>query len=365
MHFFIQLIFTLTATAEPLLGPGGPYRTGFSQHVIPHITLDDPTPGPANELLIHLYYPTHNTSAGPDVPYFDSRSVDIWNPLLELPEGSLKKLTTSLLGNASFLDAPTNKPTILFSPGAGFNAWMYYGLLANMASHGYTILAIDHPGEPPALLWPNRTKTIGLSVDVDFTTELTRKVHEYRVDDLAAALSWFPTFVDRVNAPFNTFQFLALGHSIGGSAAVTFAPNHPEVKAAVNLDGGFSQRETVVTDVKKPIFLMSNINHTIQRDPSWAEFQEHQTGWWENISIYGSGHLDFCDIAMWNGALGLDPLVQEQFGPVGGVRTTQIARKYVGDFFKWVEGADKGVLVAPSLEWREAIYVNGSEFANL
>jgi pimeloyl-ACP methyl ester carboxylesterase len=365
MHLLVQLLLVSTASAASLLGPNGPYCVGFSQHIIPHITPDDPTPGPGNELLAHLYYPTRNTSSPSSVPYFDPSSATIWNPLLELPEGSLRKLTTSLLGNASFLNAPTGHPTVLFSPAAGFNAWMYYGLLANLASNGYTILAIDHPGEPPALRWPNGTETIGLSVDFNFTTRLTREVHTYRVADLAAALSWFPEFVRRTDAPFNTSQFLALGHSIGGSASVTFAPNHPKVRAAVNLDGGFSQHETVVTDVGRPVFLMSSINHTIQYDPSWAEFQEHQTGWWENISIYGSGHLDYCDIAMWKDALGFSPFVQEQFGPVGGFRTMQIARKYVGDFFGWVEGGNKGVIAAPSLKWREAVYVNGSDFADV
>ncbi|KAF2004291.1 alpha/beta-hydrolase, partial [Amniculicola lignicola CBS 123094] len=342
-----------TAIAASLLQPDGPYRVGFTQFIIPHITPHDPTPGPGNELLFHLYYPTYNTSSPSPVPYFDPRSAEIWGPLLELPEGSLNKLTTSLLGNASFLDAPTGHPTVLFSPAAGFNAWMYYGLLANLASNGYTILAIDHPGEPPALRLPNGTETIGLSVDVNFTADLTREVHAYRVADLGAALLWFSAFVSGTNAPFNTSQFLALGHSIGGSAAITFAPENPKVQAAVNLDGGFSQHETVMTDVRRPVFLMSSINHTVQSDPSWAEFQEHQTGWWESVSIYGSGHLDYCDIAMWKDTLGFGRFVQEQFGPVGGVRVTRIARKYVGDFFAWVEGGDKGVLDTPSLEWRE------------
>jgi hypothetical protein len=242
---------------------------------------------------------------------------------------------------------------------------MYYGLLANLASNGYAVLAIDHPGEPPALQWPNGTETIGLSVNVNFTNRLTHEVSRYRIADMAAALSWFTAFVRTTDAPFNPSQFLALGHSIGGSAALTFAPDNPKVKAAVNLDGGLSLHETVTTAVGKPVFLMSSINHTIHSDPSWAQFLEHQTGWWENISIYDCAHLDYCDIAMWNVALGFKPFVQEQFGPIGGFRTTQIARKYVGDFFGWVEGGAKGVIAAPSLEWRECVYVNGSDFTDV
>ena len=315
-----------------------------------------------NALLGHLYFPTRDTNRSSPVPYIDPTSTTIWDDALELPRGLLNELTTELRGNASFLDAPTGHPTVLFSPAAGFNAWMYYGLLANLASHGYTILAIDHPGEPPVVRWPNGTDTIGLSIDVDFTPTLTRQVHEFRVTDLAAVLAWFPTFVRKTHAPFETSKFLALGHSIGGSASITFAPDHQNVEAAVNLDGGFSQQQTVVTDVRRPVLLMSSINHTTQGDPSWGDFQEHQTDWWEHIAIYGSGHLDYCDIATWNEALGLAPLIQEQFGPIGGSRMTQVARKYVGDFFAWIEGGEKGVIASPSLKWREAVYVNGSDF---
>ncbi|CAH0055206.1 unnamed protein product [Clonostachys solani] len=362
MYFLLPLLLFSLTSAASLPSPDGPYNVGFSQHIVPHITPNDPTPGPGNALLVHVYFPTYDTNRSSPVPYIDTKSATIWGDALELPRGLLDKLTTDLRRDASFLSAPTGHPTVLFSPAAGFNAWMYYGLLANLASHGYTVVAIDHPGEPPVVRWPNGTDTIGLSIDVDFTANLTRQVHEFRVTDLAAVLAWFPTFVHNHQAPFNTSKFLALGHSMGGSASVTFAPGHPSVEAALNLDGGFSQHQTVVTDVGVPVLLMSRINHTTRSDPSWAEFQEHQTGWWEHIAVYGSEHLDYCDIATWNEALGLAPLVQEQFGPIGGSKITQIARKYVGDFFGWVEGREKGVIASPSLEWREAVYVNGSDF---
>ncbi|KAK7428888.1 hypothetical protein QQZ08_004658 [Neonectria magnoliae] len=244
-------------------------------------TPDDPTPGPGNELLFHLYYPTRDTKSQSAVPYFDTESAVIWNKLVQLPEGSLLDLTTALLGNASFLNAPTGHSTILFSPDGGVNAWMYYGLLAHWASRGYTI-------------------------------------HNYRVDDLDAAISWFSAFVRKSHAPFDTSKFITIGHSIGGSASVAIAPGHPKVKAAVNLDGAFPENETVVTDVGRPVFLMSSINHTTQLDPSWAEFQEHQTDWWESVSIYGSGHLDYSDITAWNSALGYPSLIRSEFGPTGG-----------------------------------------------
>ncbi|VUC35748.1 unnamed protein product [Clonostachys rosea] len=292
MHFlFLLLPFSFTSAAS-LPNPDGPYNVGYSQHIIPQITLNDPTPGPGNAILSHLYFPTHDSNR--------SSPRDNWGDALELLRGLLDQLTTELRRDASFLSAPTGDPTVLFSPAAGFNAWMYKGLLAGLASHGYTVLAIDHPGEPPVVRWPNGTDIIGLSIEV----------YEFRVTDLAAVLAWFPTFVRNAHALFDTSRLLALGHSMGGSASVTFAPDHQSVEAAVNLDGGFSQQHTVLTNAGLPVLLKSSIYHTTRSDPSWAEFQEHQTGWWEHIAIYGSGHLDYSDIATWSEALGLPPLVQ-------------------------------------------------------
>lgn len=362
MHFLLSLSLFSLAGAASLPGPSGPFAVGFAQHVIAHDTPNDPTPGSASELLVHLYYPTRDTKSPTAVPYFEPQSAAIWKDLLGVPEGALLDLTTALHGNASFRDAPTGRPTVMFSPGGGVNGWMYYGLLADLASHGYAVLSIDHPGEPPALRWPNGTETIGWDITMPYTPALIDQMHAYRVADLEATFSWFSSFVRKTHAPFDTSSFFTMGHSIGGSAAATVVPNHPEVIATINVDGAFPEHETVVTDIERPVFLMSSINHTTQYDPSWTEFQEHQTGWWQSVCVYGAGHLDYSDITVWNSVLGYPSLLQSEFGPTGGARTTQIARRYVGDFFDWVQGKSKGVLAAPSLKWREVIYVNASYY---
>lgn len=367
MHLLFQLSLAAIAGAASLLAPSGPFSVGFSQHVIPHETPNDPTPGLGKEILVHLYYPTKDNESPATVPYFEPESEVIWNELTALPEGSLLNLTTDLRGNASFLERPTGRPTVLFSPGGGVNAWMNYGLLADLASHGYTVLAIDHPGEPPALRWPNGTETIGWDIHMPYTPELIHEMHIFRVADLEATVSWLSEFVHDTNAPFETSKFFTIGHSLGGSASVALIPSVPGVLAAVNVDGAFPEHETQVADAGRPVFLISSINHTVQMDPSWSVFEEHQTSWWESVSVYGAGHLDFSDIALWNTALGYPPLLGGSFGPTGGLRATEITRKYVRDFFKWVEGKSKGkgVLAAPSLKWREVVYVNGTDFLDL
>lgn len=360
MLFISQLSLALVVAAGALPEPSGPFQVGFSEHIILHDTPNDPTPGPGNELLAHFYYPTDD-KVQKAVPYFDAVAADLWGGFIQLPDApSLLNLSTALIGNASYLQAPTGRPTILFSPGGGVNAWMYYGLLADLASHGYAVVAVEHPGEPPSLKWPNGTQTIGWDLNKSYTSALDDQISAYHVTDLNATLSWFSSFVRGSGAPFSTSQYISLGHSIGGGAAVQFVSD-PRLQAAINLDGIFRGNEVVVTDARRPVFLMSSLNHTTESDPSWNVFQEHQTGWWQSVSVYGSGHLDYSDITAWNGALGFPTLIQSDFGPIGGARMAQIVRKYVTDFLALVAGSGKGVLGGPSLEWREVIYVSGSD----
>lgn len=366
MHPLAQLsLLIIGATAALMPGPSGQFGVGFSQHVVPHLTKDDPTPGPANELLVHLYYPTRD-KINNAVPYFSSAKLaKAWNAILDVPTGpeAFLQLTTSLRGNASFLDHATGRPTIFFSPGGLVNAWMYYGQLADLASRGYTVVAVDHPGEPPLVLWPNGTETTGFPLDVALTLPLINRMHEYRVDDLTAVLVWFASYVKQTHAPFDASTFFTMGHSLGGSAAMGAMPRHKGVKAGVNVDGGLWGAAT--TDVRRPVLMFSSINHTDTdwRDPSWAEFPRHQSAWWQKIAIYGAGHLDYSDLTTWRGVLGFPPQLQAEIGPTGGPRTTDIVRKYLGDFFDWVEGkTGKGVLARPSLRWWEVVYVNGTDF---
>ena len=361
MHLLYQLTLASLAYGASLPPPSGMFSVGASQHVIQHTTPHDPTPGPGNQLLVHLYYPTMDSANTSTVPYFDPQNADIWKDLVQLPKDSLMNLTTALKGNASFLGAPTGRPTILFSPGAGINAWMYYGIVADLASNGHTVVAVDHPGEAPALRWPNGTETIGWNIDLNYTMAQILEINTYRVTDLDAVLSWFRTHVRTTHAPFDVSRIIAMGHSIGGSAAITITPGHEEIKGAVNLDGAFPDNKTTVISVGRPVFLMSSVNHTTQYDPTWAQFQDHQTGWWESVSIYGSVHIDYSDITTWGVALGFPPIVEEPLGgPTGGVRTTQIIRQYLADFSSWIQGNGQGVMTTPSLEWKEVIYVNGS-----
>jgi pimeloyl-ACP methyl ester carboxylesterase len=269
-------------SAVPLIPPTGPYHVGYMQHVFNHTTLNDPV-APKNAssiLLATIYYPTltipvpgNNTA-----PYLDPTTAQIWGGPLQYPNGSLEGLTTWNVYQAPALKEATHKPTIIFSPGGGENAIMYNTLNSELASQGYTVLALDHPGETPYLQLPEIDGVYGIDITATWNYTLQTAVYNMRVSDtLAVVRDLFAPFVQSINAPFNTTHYIAIGHSLGGAAAAGALAVEPSILGGINLDGLFID----LPDVKKPFLMLAGAEHTPEIDPSWAPFSANQSGWYQ------------------------------------------------------------------------------------
>jgi hypothetical protein len=107
-------------------------------------------------MLLTSYYPTlqiPNTTA----PYLDPISAGIFKSTIGLTPGSLLRLTTRLQllaptlpgTHPSFSNGTSPYPTLIFTPGAELPASSYTAYLSEVASYGYAVVVIDHPGEAP------------------------------------------------------------------------------------------------------------------------------------------------------------------------------------------------------------------------
>ena len=364
------LLCPVVVQAIQVADPAGRYGIGFRQQIIPKHTPDEPLPAPNGEgtfILMSIYYPTESHSAKP-WPYADPTSARIFEKLLKFPNGSLDSLETRLQPDAPFVKEEAANtpalPTIIFSPGLGNNAFMYYGLISNLVSNGYTVLALDHPYEPPALLLPNGTTVLGLSFTS--TPKLVAEIARYRISDIKAAAAVIPDYAANVSAPFNTSNFFCIGHSLGGASSAPAAAEIPGALGGINFDGLFV--EPFLPDVGKPFLTMLSINHTFQFDESLPKFSSRQTSWWEMPVVYSAYHNDYSDIGLWPQLLGIgwntiEPVSEGfQIGPIGGSRMSQIVRAYVMQFLDFVLHGSEGILAHPSPEWWEVIYLNGSAF---
>jgi pimeloyl-ACP methyl ester carboxylesterase len=367
--FLVSLLFQ-AVNAVPFPPPTGPYHVGITQHVFNHTTPHDPV-APQNAssvLLATIYYPTlsipipgNNTA-----PYLDPTTAKLWGDVLQYPNGSLQSLTTWNQYDAPSLDKATfgtsQKPTIIFSPGGGENAIMYNQLNAEFASQGYTVLALDHPGETPYLELPGDAEGIyGIDITASWNRTLQTAVYNMRISDtLAVVRELFPPFVASLGASFNTTHYLTVGHSLGGAASAGATAVEDSILGGVNLDGGFYG----LPDVKKPFLMLAGAEHTPTLDPSWSPFSLNQSGWWQWLNVTGSSHQDFSDLGDWVDLQGLrNKTITRSLGTIWAPRMDFIVRSFVLGFFEFVLGEAEWLKV-PSSKFPEVVYINGSSLAS-
>ena len=348
----------------------GPYSVGVTQHVFNKTTLKDPF-APNNishNYLATLYYPT-TSETNNTIPYIPPQLATIYENLYSYATNSLANLTTHIQPNAPPHSTTLHNPTLIFGPGGlGPPSAAYQAFLTDLASYGYLVAALDHPYEQPFLQYPSGGLGI---VGVDPTTPNVdyEAVYDVRIGDTLDFIRQFPSLVSSrfdTALPFNTSHFVLLGHSLGGAAAVGTLTQASVLQdttflGAINLDGKFwgstASNATEEADAHKPVFLFGSQGHDPTTDNTWLTFPLSQSGWWREVNVKGSRHLDFSDVTFWKR---LNASTSQSIGTINGVRITEIMSRYVREFVGFVCGGGEGVLGGGSVEFREVEFLGGS-----
>jgi predicted dienelactone hydrolase len=147
----------LTAQDVELPALSGPYPVARHQWLVqsPRADPHNPDPFARREFPVDVYYPTLVNA--------EMQRVEYWSPAM-LDTGPLRHLSglTKLFferqaerlhaqswhGFGSGLSpAQATYPVVIFSPGLGLRADMHTFYLEQLASHGYVVFAITHPGQ--------------------------------------------------------------------------------------------------------------------------------------------------------------------------------------------------------------------------
>ncbi|KAF2097054.1 hypothetical protein NA57DRAFT_77307 [Rhizodiscina lignyota] len=364
--------------------PSGKYHVGKTQHVFNHTTHDDPVaPKGSNNtgefIVVTILYPTTRApTAETSLKYMDFELAHLIEKGWQIPNGELQKLWTHIQWQPPVIPGPAgmNKyPTLLFSPGAGMPCSSSTMVTSDMASQGYTVLCVDHPGEPPYLKVPYGGGGVyGIPIEYDWANDtLLYKVNRNRKTDFDALLQLYPPLVEEFHAPFNTSTYMHFGFSMGGSVGTDVVSRHDSVIAGLNYDGTFIDTlfgETV--DVKKPFLILRDGQHDYDDTIygyAFSWFEGNQTAWWEELRINGSHHLDFSDVSLWVELLDLRGRINESFVDVGtitGSRIRHIQTAFTTAFYDMVLGKTECLLEEslPNKEWPEVIFINSSSEAS-
>ncbi|KAF2996810.1 hypothetical protein E8E13_001807 [Curvularia kusanoi] len=327
--------------------PTGPCNVGLKPLVFPKLTLNDPVApnGTGTSVLLSIYYPTEQ-SARPTKYIWPALS-SLYDAYFALPNGSFGNVTAQIAYSAPPLPPKAwenlHLPTLIFNPSfAGPPSRLFHALLSDLASHGYSVVALDHPHEAPYIELPDGTGVTGLPLGYSPATpeefELVQRVHDYRLSDAEAVLDALPAISKKLGIPLNTTHFSFFGHSLGGSAALAqvvyernlTSPRKHTILGALNSDGSLwdpiAANDSSV-DLRIPNLLLSSAQH--KGDPLFHDFDVLQSSWAKEINVGGrSNHTDFSDLIVMKQGLG----ITGGQGAVTAERMIHITRTLVRSF---------------------------------
>lgn len=428
----LALLGTTTSAEVLLYKPTGPYYVTQNQHVLNHTTLDDFTApdgsGVGKTMLVTTYGPTLSVPQRAR-PWVDATNADIWGTALGIPPSLLSSLVTELQWQAPSLSSSTtsttpitnpgtcpaspapltpHRPAILFLPGAGMPCFAYTAYLSELASWGYTVYAIDHPGEPPYLEFLDGSGGARSAFPplANWTVPQFQQIYAHRVADAAALLRRGPeclrSLVEQQSPQFAQAEqqqqhyyslssdgggdggadlstFFVFGHSIGGAASAgimaqqqsstSSSPSSPSsdpsplppLLAGANIDGWFffdiwdlygngSASTKPYPDLSpRPFLEIAGQHDPPGPDATWTNFSAAQSGWLRDVGVRGAAHFDFSDLPLLVDALGLREGMPEGGGLLGGikgVRMVEVVMGLVRAFVGGIEGREKGGMEA-------------------
>lgn len=320
------------------------------------------------------------------VEYMPKKTSAIMESLLDqiaVPAGTLGGFRLQMCSSESQAysgDDPSFRkekyPLVIFSPG-GHSSRFYHSIQAQtLASHGYTVVTIDHPYDAAVVEYPNGKIVEGtVDIDPEGDPQGYARLLQVRATDVSFVLNVINnaevveqllplacpyTGVDTTNVPM-------YGHSTGGGAAAIAVSQDPRIGGGLNLDG--SIKGTILeTNLYNP-YMMWASDWKSYNDPDivgplldWAQLWPH-LHWGLQLKLEDSHHATFEDIPYLAHLLGLEPLPQaatELLGSIPADRAMEIVTSYVAAFIDFiVTGKNQVLLEQPNDDFPEVKFVRG------
>jgi predicted dienelactone hydrolase len=214
-----------------------------------------------------------------------------------LPASILSGLELPAISNASPLHRAGGWPVVLFSTGYGVERQLYTGLVEDLASHGYVVVAIDHPHDANIVSFPDghtvRIGKVGESNDA-IAKALTVRIADTRyVLDTLARLDGSGGR-GAFSAMFDLDRMGMSGHSLGGAAAAATMLIDRRIRGGLDMDG-FLFGKVANAGLERP-FMLFAADPGFRRQPNLNRFWNHLKGRRYAVDFAGAAHFAFTDL---------------------------------------------------------------------
>jgi dienelactone hydrolase len=287
-----------------LPAPTGPCPLGIRTLQLEDTTRRDPWDNsPTRKLVVSVFYPARTVRGYPlahqmapqAAGFFGTFDATVLHPL---PKQGVDWAATLTHSHVDAPPAPGRRPVLLYTPGGADPRTLGTGLAEELASHGYVVVSIDHPGETSSVEYPD-----GNFRPIELTSSPTdpvlfRKLMTVRLADIAFVLRQLPNLPVEVDPR----RIGIYGHSAGGATAAQALDENPQLRAAVNLEGYLDYVEGDLFPIaqhgtKKPLLLAGTDAYRNERfDRTWSALLAHG-GPVRRTELRDANHWVFTDFA--------------------------------------------------------------------
>ncbi|MEV2249895.1 hydrolase [Streptomyces sp. NPDC050147] len=367
--------------AAKLPAPTGPHRIGTVSTRVVDTSRHDPwvESVPYRELMISVWYPAAGRPGGAGhrlAPYMSPGAAERWSATSPhgIPKDAIDfaAMRTHAREGAPADTSRGRRPVLLYAAGANDPRTWGTSAVEELASRGYVVVTIDHTYEAPAVQFPDGSvkddaplrEALARAQQDHAMPELLKKVLDVRVADSKFVLDRLGSLPNGLSKVVDQKRVGMLGQSAGGIAAAETMYEDGRVKAGMNMDGTLENNPepngTNLTPVARhglsgPFLLMGRQGSDRTTEPSWRAFWSHSTGWKRNLTLRGSKHQTYTDLAALLPQAGVDrQVIEKQLGTVDPSRAVAAQRAYATSFFdRWLRGKDGHLLDGPSAKYPE------------
>ncbi len=322
LFFFFGMGMVFAQQKGPILpSPSGKFSVGSRHFEIVDSSRPDLVHTTENRRIgITVYYPSEETPILQ--PYIDNPKLleqmvlHHYNHQDSLALAAMAKFRKHILPRAMAVSGK-KFPLLLFSHGLGVWSSNYSTFYEEWASQGFVTAAIEHPYGGFSIFENGElaTNRQDLRLREAEPENLLKIVEEWAADislvfrAINSEKSEMGKFVSPLIDPDKT---IAIGHSLGGNAAVLASFRDAGIKAAINMDGGtFNTSETIsytkpiLTLRSQPIYSDEDLEQKGRDIDQWrrmereidaafaAEMANASAGY--ELKIEGAGHMSFSD----------------------------------------------------------------------
>ncbi|NUR50599.1 MAG: alpha/beta hydrolase [Hamadaea sp.] len=322
-------VASATSTDLHLLRPTGPYPVGATSRYLRDTSRPDPwvSTVSARELMITIWYPTHDRR-GSRWQYMTAEESRLFlegKQYFDLPPDILSTVRTFAYAEAKPTGRPGSLPLVVLSPGYTQPRNSLSALAEDLASHGYVVVAIDHTYETYAVTFPDGRIAGCDTCSFDDDRTFFARLYEVRAADVSFVLDQLlgaqPVWSG--GHLIDPSRIGMSGHSAGGASAIPAILRDPRIRAGIDMDGS-SSGYVPPAPVTRPFMLLGTQSFHSPNGPdeSWQRDWDLMAGWKRWITVAGTEHASFNDLALFGEQLGID------FGATTtGTRSTQITRR--------------------------------------